>query len=97
MMKTCLAALCALPVLASAALSPEMASTLLERAISAQKKAYAPYSHYSVGAAVLTKSGKIYRGCNVENASDGLSNCAERTAIFTALLHDNQAESLSPA
>ena len=51
----------------------------------AAKRAYAPYSHFSVGAAVLTGSGKIYSGCNVENASYGLCNCAERTAIFTAI------------
>jgi cytidine deaminase len=51
---------------------------------SAAKQAYAPYSRFKVGAAVLTASGKIYSGCNVENASYGLSNCAERTAIFSA-------------
>jgi cytidine deaminase len=51
----------------------------------ASKKAYAPYSKFRVGAAVLTGSGKIVTGCNVENASYGLCNCAERTAIFTAV------------
>ena len=50
----------------------------------AAQTAYAPYSQFRVGAAVLTSSGKIFRGCNVENASYGLCNCAERTAIFTA-------------
>lgn len=51
----------------------------------ASARAYAPYSKFHVGAAVLTGSGKIFTGCNVENASYGLSNCAERTAIFTAV------------
>ncbi len=51
----------------------------------ASRKAYAPYSKFRVGAAVLTGSGKIVPGCNVENASYGLCNCAERTAIFTAV------------
>lgn len=47
--------------------------------------AYSPYSNFSVGAAVLSRSGKIFTGCNVENASFGLCNCAERTAIFNAI------------
>lgn len=50
----------------------------------AAKAAYAPYSKFPVGAAVLTRSGNIFSGCNVENASFGLCNCAERTALFTA-------------
>ena len=62
-------------------------SRLVEAAISAQKNAYCPYSRYPVGAAVLTGSGRIFAGCNVENASYGLSLCAERVAIFNAVSH----------
>ena len=51
----------------------------------AKKMAYAPYSHFRVGAALLTKSGKVYRGCNIENAAFTPTNCAERTAFFKAL------------
>ena len=69
----------------AAQISPEMAERLIQEAKSAQKRAYAPYSEYFVGAAVLTKSGKIYSGCNVENAAYCLGNCAERTAIFKAV------------
>lgn len=59
--------------------------TLIEKARQAAAQAYAPYSHFSVGAALLTASGRIFSGCNVENASYGLTNCAERTAIFKAV------------
>ena len=58
---------------------------LVKQAQRARKRAYAPYSNYSVGAALLGKSGKIYWGVNVENASFGLSKCAERSAIFAAV------------
>jgi cytidine deaminase len=59
---------------------------LLNAAAEASKKAYAPYSHFPVGSALLGKNGKIYSGCNVENASFGLTNCAERTALFSAVV-----------
>jgi cytidine deaminase len=58
---------------------------LMQEAIAARKKAYAPYSKFHVGAALLTRDGKIFHGCNVENASYGLCNCAERTALFAAV------------
>lgn len=58
---------------------------LIEKAIEAREAAYTPYSHFKVGAAVLTEDGSIYSGCNVENASFGATNCAERTAIFKAV------------
>jgi len=58
---------------------------LLRAAKAAMKNAYAPYSKFRVGSAVLTTSGKLFSGCNVENASYGMTNCAERTAIFSAV------------
>ena len=58
---------------------------LLLKAIEARKLAYAPYSNHKVGAALVGKSGKLYLGCNVENAAYSPTNCAERTAIFKAV------------
>lgn len=58
---------------------------LMALAFTARALAYAPYSHFLVGAAVLTHDGRRFSGCNVENAAYGLSNCAERTALFSAI------------
>lgn len=58
---------------------------LIERAKYARQKAYVPYSKFKVGAALLLKDGSIYCGCNIENASYSVSNCAERTAFFRAI------------
>jgi len=63
---------------------------LLKVAIEAREKSYSPYSHYKVGAALLTSHGKIYTGCNIENAAYTPSNCAERTAIFKAVSEGDQ-------
>ncbi len=66
-------------------LTNEMRETLIQKAVHARDWAYAPYSEYAVGAAVLTESGKIYDGVNVENAVYPLTICAERVAIFKAV------------
>lgn len=58
---------------------------LIRGALEARKTSYAPYSKYAVGAALYTESGMLYTGCNIENASYGATNCAERTAIFKAV------------
>lgn len=66
-------------------ISPETEKLLWDAAKAAATLAYAPYSDFHVGAALLTSEGEIVSGCNVENASYGLSNCAERTAVFRAI------------
>ena len=58
---------------------------LVKTAIEMTKMSYVPYSHFHVGAALLDKNGKIWTGCNIENAAYGPSNCAERTAVFKAV------------
>ncbi len=68
-----------------AELSAEQREKLLAAAQRASERAYAPFSNFCVGAAILTQGGEIFAGCNVENSSYGLTNCAERTAIFTAV------------
>ncbi|MFY9950158.1 MAG: cytidine deaminase [Candidatus Sulfotelmatobacter sp.] len=66
-------------------LSTSLQAQLLRSAKKAMKNAHAPYSKFRVGAAILLSDGKIFGGCNVENASYGMTNCAERTAIFSAV------------
>ena len=62
-----------------------MKDELIRAALEARKNAYTPYSHYQVGAALLTEDGEIITGCNIENASYGAACCAERTAVFKAV------------
>lgn len=63
----------------------EMRIKLAQAALDARQNAYCPYSHFAVGAAVLAKSGKIYAGCNIENATQGPGVCAERAALYKAV------------
>lgn len=58
---------------------------LIRRALLARERAYTPYSHFQVGAALLTRTGTVYHGCNIENAAYTPTNCAERTAFFSAV------------
>ena len=69
----------------SEVLSDDMRKELIQAAIQARKRAYAPYSNYAVGAAILTASGNIYKGVNVENAAYPSTMCAERSAVFNAI------------
>ena len=66
-------------------LTDDTITKLIETAFTARLSAYAPYSGYKVGAALLAENGRIFSGCNIENASFGPSNCAERTALFKAV------------
>jgi cytidine deaminase len=68
--------------------SAAMRERLLRSARKAMKNAYAPFSNFRVGAAILTAKGQVFTGCNVENSSYGMTNCAERTAIFSAIAKD---------
>ena len=63
----------------------EQIKELIRLAYDAQTRSYCPYSHFATGAALLTADGKIYQGCNIENAAYGPTNCAERTAFFKAV------------
>ncbi|HEY0490399.1 MAG TPA: cytidine deaminase [Telluria sp.] len=60
---------------------------LIDEARAARELAYTPYSNFKVGAALECRDGRIFRGCNIENASYGLCNCGERTALFSAIAH----------
>ncbi|MEG1847417.1 MAG: cytidine deaminase [Lachnospiraceae bacterium] len=67
------------------------AKSLIQQAIEAREHSYSPYSHYCVGAALLTADGMVYQGCNIENAAYTPTNCAERTAFFKAVSEGKRA------
>jgi cytidine deaminase len=75
--------------------NPPLSAAERERLLSAAHdmlaRAYAPYSKFRVGAAILTAAGNVFTGCNIENASYGLTNCAERTAIFSAISSEGES------
>ena len=73
------------------ALDPETARSLLDRAREARRNAYAPYSQFPVGAALMAQDGRVFTGVNVENVSYGLGNCAERVAIGRAVAEGARA------
>lgn len=73
-------------------LSPEQEWHLIAVATGARAKAYVPYSHYAVGAAILAADGRVHAGCNIENASYGLTSCAERNAIFGMVGQSDEAQ-----
>ncbi|WP_027350734.1 cytidine deaminase [Halotalea alkalilenta] len=66
-------------------LDDDQVQALVTQAIEARRQAYMPYSSFAVGAAILSGDGEVFLGCNIENASYGLTNCAERTAVFKAV------------
>lgn len=72
-------------------LNDETRQRLIEAALDARRWAYAPYSHYAVGAALLTESGKVYEGVNIENAAYPTTICAERVAVFKAVSEGERA------
>jgi cytidine deaminase len=76
-------------------LTPEIEEKLWSAAEAAAAEAYAPYSDFHVGAALLTSNGDVVTGCNVENASYGLTNCAERTAVFRAVAEGKLSKGIS--